>query len=110
MAQNYVESGDVLDYTAGSGETINSGDLVIKGDIIGVALGKATEGQTVAIRCEGVFTLPKATGAITLGAKVYWVTADSNVSTTASGNTLIGVAWGAQASGDTTVKVRLKTA
>lgn len=110
MAQNYVESGDVLDYTAGSGETITSGDLIIKGDIIGVALGDAVEGEVVAVKCGGVFTLPKATGAITLGAKVYWVAADSNVSTTASGNTLIGAAWGAQASGDATVKVRLKTA
>lgn len=110
MAQNYVESGDVLDYTAGSGETINSGDLIIKGDIIGVALGKATEGQVVAIAAEGVFILPKATGAITLGAKVYWDATNSNVTTTASGNTLIGAAWSAQASGDTTVKVRIKCA
>lgn len=107
MAQNYVESGDVLDYTAGSGETITSGDLIIKGEIIGVALGSATEGVVVAVKTKGVFTLPKATGAITLGAKVYWDATNGNVTTTASGNTLIGAAWAAQASGDTTVKVRL---
>ena len=107
MAQNYIESGDVLDYTVGSSETITAGDVVIKGDLVGVALGSGTEGDVVAIRMEGVFQLPKATGAITLGAKVYWDDTNNVVTTTASGNTLLGQAWSAQASGDTTVKVRL---
>jgi predicted RecA/RadA family phage recombinase len=107
MAQNFIESGELLDYTVGSGETITAGQIVAKGDIIGVALGDGVEGDVVVIKTTGVFELPKATGGITLGAKVYWVAADSNVTTTASGNTLIGAAWTAQASGDTTVQVRL---
>ena len=107
MAQNYKESGELLDYTVGSGETITSGDVVIKGEIIGVALQDGTEGKVVTIKTTGVFELPKATGSITLGAKVYWDGTNSVVTTTASGNTLIGAAWAAAASGDTTVKVRL---
>lgn len=108
MAQNFIESGERLDYTVGSGETITSGDVIIKGEIIGIALNDGVEGDVVTLLLEGVFELPKATGAITLGAKVYWVAADSNLSTSASGNTLVGVAWAAALSGDTTVNVRLK--
>lgn len=107
MAQNYIESGDVLDYTVGSSETITSGDVIIKGTLVGVALGSGTEGSVVSIRTRGVFQLPKATGAITLGAAVYWDDTNNVVTTTASGNTLIGKAWSAQASGDATVNVRL---
>lgn len=107
MAQNYIESGELLGYTVGASETVTAGDVVIKGEIIGVALGTGTEGSVVTIKTTGVFELPKATGAITLGAKVYWDATNSVVTTTATGNTLIGSAWSAQASADATVKVRL---
>ena len=55
----------------------------------------------------GIFSVPKATGAITQGAKLYWSTVTNNFSTTVTGNTLVGVASEAAASGDTNVKILL---
>src|SRR5262245_30009453 len=49
----------------------------------------------------GVCTLAKATGAITAGARVHSDNTAKNVTTTASGNWLIGAATAAAASGDT---------
>ena len=105
MAQNYIQPGDVIEITAGA--TITSGQMVKVGAIVGVALGSAASGETVRVKLTGVFELPKATGAITLGAAVYHVAADNNLSTTSSGNTFVGHAVAAAASGDATVQVRL---
>jgi predicted RecA/RadA family phage recombinase len=51
--------------------------------------------------------VPKASGAITQGAKLYWSAANSNLTTTASGNTFVGLAAEAAASGDASVKILL---
>ena len=55
----------------------------------------------------GVFSVPKASGAITQGALLYWDDTAENLTTTASGNTLVGVAAAAAASGDATVPLLL---
>lgn len=107
MAQNYIESGEVLDYTVPTGATVASGVPVVVGDLIGVALGSGTEGQVVAVKFDGVFELEKATGAMAQGAKLYWDNTAKKVTTTATSNTLIGYAWKAEVSGATTVRVRL---
>ena len=106
MAKNYVQHGEVLQHTA-SGADIVSGQLVVIGAIAGVALADIADGDTGSVQTQGVFTLAKATGAITQGAKVYYSSANSNISTTASGNTLVGVAASAQESADTTVNILL---
>lgn len=105
MAQNYIQPGDVIEITAGA--AITSGDMVKTGVLVGVALGDAASGETVRVQLKGVFSLPKATGAISAGAAVYHVAADNNLSTTASGNTFVGHAVKAALSGDATVEVRL---
>ena len=105
MATNFVREGGVLDYTAGA--DIDTGALVIIGTIAGVAIADIANGKTGAVKISGVFSLAKASGAITQGAKVYWNSTNSNVTTTASGNTLIGVAAVGAASGDATIPVLL---
>jgi predicted RecA/RadA family phage recombinase len=107
MAQNYIESGEVLDYTVPSGATVTSGTPVIVGELVGVALGSGTEGQVVAVKFDGVFEFPKATGAITQGAKAYWDATASKVTATEASNKLIGYAWKAELSAATTVRVRM---
>lgn len=106
MATNYVQKGKALNYTP-SGADVASGDLVIIGTIAGVAKTDIADGKTGAVHICGVFSLPKASGAVTQGAKLYWSSANSNVTTTASGNTLIGVAAAAAASGDASIPVLL---
>jgi predicted RecA/RadA family phage recombinase len=118
MAQTYVQKGETLNYTNGSGATIASGAMVLVGSRLGVAVSDIADGATGVLVMAGVHALPKATGAITQGAKVYY-DADGNrvggptgigcLTATSDGNTLIGYAHAAAASGDLTVDVALNT-
>ena len=72
MATNFVYAGETLDYT-NSGSAISSGDVVVIGNIMGVAMTDIANGATGAIAIEKVFTLPKVAGAvIAQGEKVIW--------------------------------------
>ena len=77
------------------------------GTIGGVAKTDIADGKTGAVHISGVFSIPKASGAVTQGAKLYWSTTNSNLTTTASGNTIVGVAAEAAASGDANAKLLL---
>lgn len=105
MATNYVQEGKALNYTAGA--DIKSGDFVLIGALGGVAKTDIANGKSGAVHVKGVFSVAKASGAITQGAKLYWNSTNSNLTTTASGNTFVGVAAEAAASGDATVKLLL---
>jgi predicted RecA/RadA family phage recombinase len=105
MATNYVQEGKTLNYTAGA--DITSGQFVLIGTIGAVAKTDIANGKTGAVHVCGVFSLPKASGAVTQGAKLYWDESESEVTTTATDNTLIGVAAAAAASGDSNVHVLL---
>lgn len=105
MATNFVQEGHSLNYTAGA--NITSGSFVLVGTIGAIAKTDIANGKTGAVQITGVFSVPKASGAVTQGAKLYWSTASSNLTTTASGNTIVGVAAEAAASGDANVKILL---
>ena len=78
MATNYVNNGTVVTFS-NTGAAISSGDVVVVGDILGVALEDiaATSG-TGAVQIDGVFDLPKVDAAvIAQGEGVIW---DSSVS------------------------------
>lgn len=105
MATNYVQEGKTLNYTAGA--DITSGQFVLIGTIGGVAKTDIANGKTGAVHVCGVFSIPKASGAVTQGAKLYWDASESEVTTTATDNTLIGVAAAAAASGDSNAQVLL---
>lgn len=106
MATNYVQEGKTLNYTP-SGADVASGEFVVIGVIGGVAKSAIADGKTGAVHICGVFSVAKASGAVTQGAKLYWNSSNSNLTTTASGNTLVGVAAEAAASGDATAKLLL---
>ena len=104
--KNFIQKGDTLTLTAPTGG-VASGDGVLVGSLFGIAAGDAAENDNVEVQTTGVFDLPKATGAVTQGAKIYWDNTNKNVTTTATGNTLIGAATVAAVSGDATVQVKL---
>lgn len=106
MATNYIQEGKALNYTP-SGADVSSGDLVIMGAIAGIAKTDIADGKTGAVHISGVFSVAKASGAVSQGAKLYWSSANSNLTTTASGNTLVGVAAAAALSGDATIPLLL---
>lgn len=62
MTTNFVQRGDVVNYTAGA--DIAAGDVVVMGHTIGVALVDIANGATGAVAIEGVFTVPKVSAAV----------------------------------------------
>lgn len=105
--KNFIKKGEILDFANGTGSKISSGDFVIAGGLFGVAVTDIETGEIGAVNLKGCYELAKATGAITQGAKVYWITADKTVTTTATSNTFIGYAAEAALSADATALVIL---
>ena len=106
--KNFVQNGKVLTYPNATGAAIKSGDLVIVGSFAGVAVTDIPDGESGSLKLEGVYSIAKANGAVTQGQKLYYVTADKNLSTTASGNTYVGKAFRAAGAGDLTVELALE--
>lgn len=105
--KNYVQPGDNIPVAAPSGGTV-SGNGYLIGSMFGVAAATADAGAEVNLATRGVYTLTKVSAqAWTVGAKVYWDDTNKNVTTTASGNTLIGVAVAVAANPSATGLVRL---
>jgi predicted RecA/RadA family phage recombinase len=109
---NYVQEGDVLNHVV-AGSAISSGDIVALTDIVGVAITDGAIGDTIAVQVEGVFTLAKATGAVTIGQKLYYDADNDNLTTESEGGSpwgafvLAGKAAAPAESGDTTVNCKL---
>lgn len=103
--KNFIQPGANLDLVAPRDLASGGGFLV--GSIFAVASTDAASGATVDGVTMGVFDLPKAAGAVTQGAKLYWDNTNFVVTTTSAGNTQIGVATQAAASGDATARVKL---
>lgn len=104
--KNFVQPGDALDHTP-SGVDLTSGQAFLLGALLAVATTDIADGATGAVAVRGVFNIPKAAQAFTQGAKLYWDDTNKVVTTTASGNTLCGVAAAAAASGDATGAVHI---
>jgi len=103
--KNSVQEGDVLALAAPYAVASGGGALI--GAIFGVAVTTLANAEVGSFQVEGVYTLPKATGAATLGQRAYWDNSAKNITATVGSNTLVGVFVAAYASGDTTANVRL---
>ncbi|WP_027443909.1 MULTISPECIES: DUF2190 family protein [Erythrobacter] len=106
--KNYVQPGKTI--TLAAPHALAPGDGLLVGAIFGVASGAAQSGDNVEAALVGVFDLAKAPSqAWSVGARVYWDNTNRRCTTTASGNTLIGVATEAVAGGaeDVVGRVRL---
>ena len=104
--KNYVQPGNVVTLTTPTGG-IRSGDGVLVGSLFGVSAYDADAGEEMEVSLVGVYELPKAAGAIGEGAKVYWDGTGKTVTTTATGNKLIGAAVRAAGSAEVSARVRL---
>jgi predicted RecA/RadA family phage recombinase len=77
--RNSIQPGDTLTIPAPA--DVLSGGVVIAGNLKGIAATDAASGAPVAVGVRGVFDLPKAAVAFTLGSAVYWTgTAATTVS------------------------------
>lgn len=106
MTTKFVQPGEVIDYTAGA--NIASGQVVLMGARIGVALKAIANGETGPVQVTGVFNIAKlSTDNMAQGALLYWDNTNSRLTTTASGNTLAGFAAAAAAASTTSVNIKI---
>lgn len=106
MANNYVADGATIDYT--SGATIASGDLVIAGELVGIAIDDMVSGDVGVVRIAGVVEVAKeAPLVISQGDLLYCDVTSGELDKTDTSQTLAGRAYADAASADTTVKVIL---
>lgn len=106
MTTKYIQPGDVLDYTPGA--AVVSGQVVLFGTKVGVALAAIAAASTGPLQVAGVFELNKlSTDVVAVGAALYWDNTNSRLTVTASGNTYAGYAVAAAASGATAVRIKL---
>jgi predicted RecA/RadA family phage recombinase len=108
MAKNYVQEGNVLDYTNTSGATILSGSAVLIGKRLAVALGDIEPNGKGQLAVSGVFALPRLnTDDTKIGEELYWDAAASHLTESAAGNTKAGYAAADAGAGVATVAVKL---
>jgi predicted RecA/RadA family phage recombinase len=101
---DYVQKGDVLDYTPGS--AVAAGEVVVIGTLVGVAPRPIAANAFGSLAVEGVFALPCATGATgAQGSAINWY-ATSGVAHASTGIAAGNLAK-ARAALDTTVHVIL---
>ncbi len=107
--KNDSQNGDYIEITAGA--TIASGDLVQFGSLHGVAVADTANGAQGIIALEGVFTLPKLTGAsgdaCTAGGPVYFSSGSVSGSDSSGTRKLVGHSLAVANQAATTVVVRL---
>lgn len=113
MSSNHVQPGKVLDHVNTTGAAITSGQVVAAGQILGVALKDIAIGATGSVAVDGVFRVPKVTGAvIAQGESLTWdVSAaafDDNLAVAAAGDVTgpCAVAFEAAGNGVTSLNVK----
>ena len=112
MSTKYVQPGNVLDYTNGTGSDTASDAVVVIGALLGVALDDIADGESGPVQIKNVFNVPKVSGAVIAQGEslTYDITAaafDDNAATAAEGDITGAAAVAAAAAGDgeTTMQV-----
>ena len=104
----FVTDGRAIDHTPGS--DVAAGDVVVQGELVGVARTPIPANTPGSLAVAGVFDFPKAAATVfAAGAKAYW-DATNKLAVTSDGsgtNKLLGKATVAAGNGPTTVRVRM---
>ncbi len=108
--KNFVEDHGQILYENGTGSAIASGDVIPLTNRIAIANVDIAIAGTGCAWTEGQFKLAKATGAISQDAKVYWDVSEEEITTTAEGNVLAGLASESAESADTEIIVDINKA
>ncbi|UNK25153.1 DUF2190 family protein [Yersinia intermedia] len=106
MAKNYVQEGMTISITNSGDTAILSGDPVVVGDLIAVAITDILPSSVADGFAAGVFLLPKLeTDDIAVGKKV--ALKDGKIQLSATGAVAAGRAWDAAPAGSTFVAVKI---
>lgn len=107
MAKNYVQEGDVLDYTTG-GAAVLSGAVVAMGKRVGIALADIPANSTGSVSVTGVYTVAKlATDVVNQGDLLYWDAANSRLTVTPGALNVAGFAAAPAGNGVATVRIKI---
>ena len=92
----FIQNGNIIDYPATT--EVGYGEVVTLGNTIGVAAERIKAGETGGVRLTGVFEMPTAAEAISIGDKLYYDAVNTCVTKTAGSLTCIaGIAVSAKA-------------
>ena len=105
MIAKYVQKGEAIDYRPTT--AVAAGDVVVLGKLVGIARLDIAADTLGSLAVVGCYDVAKATGAVTVGAAVYWDATNSQATTTATGNPYLGKAILAAESNDDTVRFLL---
>lgn len=111
--RNFIEEGEVKDWTNDTAGAVVSGQVVKMSHTLGIAVTDIAVGAVGAVRVQGVYRVPKVTGAVfAVGEKLLWdVSAgkfDDAAATPATGDVMgAAIAWVAGANSETECIVRL---
>ncbi|GAA5446140.1 hypothetical protein Misp06_04349 [Microbulbifer sp. NBRC 101763] len=113
MATNFVQDGRMLDYTNSTSAVITSGQVIVVGAVLGVAMDDIAVGESGVIGIDGVFTVPKVSAAVIgQGEALTWVVAsssfDSNAATAATGDITGPTAFAAEVAGNGVTSLAVK--
>lgn len=104
----YRQKGESIDYTPVS--AVAGGAVVVIGDLVGIAPRDIPANTTGSVALEGVYKIPKATGAgtaIGAGVKVYWDAAAGVAKLSGVSLPMIGYSIVAAGTTDDAVEVKL---
>lgn len=108
MAQNHIEEGEAMPYTNATAADIASGEVVVVGDRVFVALGDIAVGASGSLATCEVWELPKkAATAFGQGDVVYWDATPGEITDVALDGVPAGYAFADAAAGDATIQVKL---
>lgn len=105
MIANYQQPGSTIDFINSTSDTIKAGQVVSLTTRIGVAGTEIAASAVGSLHVKGVFSMPKATGAIAIGDAVYYNASTDKITTTDSSAVPAGWAIAAAKDEDATVQV-----
>lgn len=114
MTSIFRAPGKTLDWTNDTGSDVAVDEVVVVNGLIGIAAVAIADTETGVLHIEGVFTVPKVSGAvITIGEPVIWDSSagefDDSAATAATGDIEnAGTAMETKGASTTTVEVKLK--
>ena len=106
MKAVFYQDGERIDIVQ-SGD-IDSGDIVVIGELIGVQTNQIKKDEKGSVAVSGVFqVVKKSADTFTAGQKVYWDNTLKQATSTASGNTLMGLTVAQAGASDSNVLVKI---
>jgi predicted RecA/RadA family phage recombinase len=107
----FIQLGNSIDHTPAA--AVAAGEVIVQGDLVGIAQLDVAAGQLGALALTGVFDIDKATGVgtgIAVGTKVYWDAANKQATSADGGgvNKYLGKVTATAGDDATKVRVRLQ--